>query len=67
VTLQVGPPVVAGVVVSIKGHYGFAELEAAGAAKLGLADHPRMFFHTSEVSGICWQGCKIPPACSSYT
>lgn len=49
---QVGPPVVEATVVSTKGHYGFAEIEAAGAAKLGLGEHTRMFFHTSQVQHI---------------
>jgi hypothetical protein len=39
-------------VVSInqKGSFGFATIDAAGAAKLGLGEHTRMFFSTAEVT-----------------
>lgn len=35
--------------VSTKGHYGFSEIGAEGAAKLGLGEHTRMFFQMSQV------------------
>lgn len=62
--LQVGPPVVEGVVVSTKGHYGFAEIDAEGAAKLGLGEHTRMFFHMSQVQSDyrlskCWAWLSV--------
>jgi hypothetical protein len=49
---QVGPPAVEATVASVnqKGGFGFANIDAAGAAKLGLGEHTRMSFHTAEVT-----------------
>ena len=51
---QVGPPAVEATVASVnqKGGFGFANIDAAGAAKLGLGEHTRMSFHTAEVHTI---------------